>query len=852
MTHMRKLCAALLLALWAGLPAYAQQQLKSPEAFLGYPLGSKFSYYHQIVGYFQHIAQQSDKVALLPYGHTEEGRSLQVAVVSAPKNIQRLESLRLGHLAAAGLAQGKVEDIPVIWLSYNIHGCEASASETAMALLHELTASQSPQVKAWLEDALIVIDPCENPDGHERYVGWYNQKVGKRANAQPDSWEHMEPWPTGRYNHYVFDLNRDWAWQVQKENQQRLAFYRQWMPHVHIDVHEMGAETPYFFGPAAEPIHRQITDWQRNFHEISGRNHAKHFDKRGWIYFSKERFDLFYPSYGDTWPSFQGSVGFTFEQGGNSRAGLAYRKLAGDTLTLKERVDKHFVASVSGIEASFDNRKQLMDEQVRYFKEPASLPYRSFVVSAKGAEGKVRHLTALLDKQGIRYGFAKAGGQKVKGYVYGQQGEGTYEVNAGDLVVDTRQPLGRLAHVLFEPQPELSDSVTYDLTSWSLPYVYNMEAVALKASGLVAAQEQPARAQSGAIASSIPAGVPAEVPMAQAYAYVLPWKDLSDAKLLAALQQQGIKARYATYAFTTQPMQAAQPVEFAQGTLVVSRMDNPQLTGEQFDVTLRHLHAQHAKTPIAVASGMVSKGYDFGSSTFRTVEMPKVAILGGEGTTPTNFGETWFFFEEQLGYPSSVFQVKDLGRIKYPDFDVLVVPDGHYGDREQEQLLAFAQQGGTVIALDEAVALLGNTGKTALGAAIEAQKKNASGPKQQGFADQERESISDQAPGNVCRLKVDNTHPLGYGLQQEHFQLKKNQRVYPLLERGWNAATYAQKPLVSGFMGYKLKQRLPGTMAVGTESYGRGNLVYFAESPLFRGFVYGDMISFCNALFFKM
>ena len=90
------------------------------------------------------------------------------------------------------------------------------------------------------------------------------------------------------------------------------------MPHVHADFHEMGPESTFFFAPGADPWHEVITPWQHEFHKLMGTGNAALFDEKSRLYFTKENFDLFYPSYGDTWPLFNGAMGFTFEQGGEA------------------------------------------------------------------------------------------------------------------------------------------------------------------------------------------------------------------------------------------------------------------------------------------------------------------------------------------------------------------------------------------------------------------------------------------------------------------------------------------------------------------------------------------------------
>ena len=302
------------------------QALESPENFLGYKLGSQFTPHYKVVEYFRYVAQASKHVKLQQYGTTNEGRPLLVVFIAGDENIGRLEEIRQNNIRLTGLDKtgaGTTVNAPVIcWLSYNVHGNEPASSEAAMAMLFSLVDPANTRNVAWLKNTVVVIDPCLNPDGRERYVNFYNSVKSTPPDANPSAREHIEPWPGGRVNHYYFDLNRDWAWQTQKETQARLALFNQWLPQVHVDYHEQGYNAPYYFAPAAEPYHKVITPWQLEFQTIVGKNNAKIFDQNGWLYFTKQEFDLLYPSYGDTYPIYNGSIGMTFEQGGIS-AGLA-------------------------------------------------------------------------------------------------------------------------------------------------------------------------------------------------------------------------------------------------------------------------------------------------------------------------------------------------------------------------------------------------------------------------------------------------------------------------------------------------------------------------------------------------
>jgi hypothetical protein len=309
------------------------QSIQSPSEFLGYEIGARFTRHHKVVAYFKYVSTALKNVKLEKYGETNEHRPLYVTYISSQENIINLENIRKENLSQTGIIAGNTTNKKaIVWLSYNVHGNEASSTEAAMLTLYELVTNK----KAWLENTVVILDPCINPDGRDRYVNWFNQVKSAPYNVDQNAKEHAEPWPGGRPNHYLFDLNRDWAWVTQVESQKRIEIYNKWMPHIHVDFHEQGINNPYYFAPAAEPFHEIITDWQRDFQTQIGKNHARYFDKEGWLYFTKESFDLLYPSYGDTYPTYMGAIGMTYEQAGHGRAGLGIQTDAGEILTLKD------------------------------------------------------------------------------------------------------------------------------------------------------------------------------------------------------------------------------------------------------------------------------------------------------------------------------------------------------------------------------------------------------------------------------------------------------------------------------------------------------------------------------------
>jgi hypothetical protein len=439
-------------------------QLKSPAEFLPHPFQKEFTPHHLLVDYFEYVAAQSASIILEDIGTTYEHRRQFLAIISTPENLANLENIRLNNLKITGMEQGG-DDLAlskaIVWLGYSVHGNEAGGSEASMQVVYDLVTGKNG-ADTWLENTIVILEPSANPDGYSRYTNWNSQVSSLPYNASSDAWEHDEPWPGGRTNHYLFDLNRDWAWQTQVESRNRVAAYRRWMPHVVADLHEMSYSSPYYFAPAAQPYHEFITEWQRNFQVAIGKNHAKYFDQEGWAYFTKEYFDLFYPSYGDTYPVFSGAIGMTYEQGGHGFAGRAISLPNDDTLWLSDRIAHHVTTSMSTIEVTSKNSQDVISQFEQYFKRSLTNPpgsYKTYVVKGSKNPARLTALKALLDLQGIIYGSA-APAQFNNAFDYVSGKFGTASIEDGDLVISAYQPQAVLTKVLIDPESKLVDSET--------------------------------------------------------------------------------------------------------------------------------------------------------------------------------------------------------------------------------------------------------------------------------------------------------------------------------------------------------------------------------------------------------
>ena len=831
------LLAGLLLAV-APVAAQPTETLQAPATFLEYELGTQFTPHHRVVDYVRHVATQSPRVTVQQYGTSYEGRPLLLATVSTPDNLEQRDAIQQANRQRVGFADGTPQDnTAIVWLSYGVHGNESVSTEAAMKTLHALADPTNQRTGDWLQNTVVLLDPLLNPDGRERYVQWYKRTTGAEINPRPEARTHHEPWPGGRSNHYYFDLNRDWAWATQRETRQRLDVYHEWMPQVHVDFHEMGADDPYYFAPAAEPYHESLTEWQREFQFTIGQNNASYFDENNWLYFTQEVFDLFYPGYGDTWPLFNGAIGMTYEQGGSGRAGRALITAEGDTLTLGERLAHHHTAGLSTVEAAAENHEQVTQEFADYYADARQNPpgdYAAYVVRRQGHGDRLNALASHLDHQRIRYGYATESGT-VRGRSYSSGEQESVQLRRGDLVVPAAQPKARLTKVLFEPSTTIVDSLMYDITAWGLPYAYGVDAYALS---------DPAGVDTS---GSSPLPAPQVTGAQRPYAYITSWQSRADVRFAAGLLQEDVYLRFATEPFTVDGR------SYDRGALIITRAANTNRLSD-FDTTVRRLAKAHGQPVHGVQTGFTESGPDLGSGTVGFVKSPHVAVLSGPPTSSGRLGEVWHYFDQQINYPTTLLSSDDFEASMLDDVDVLVLPDGYYSEWMTEArasaLTEWVRSGGRLLALGGAT----NTMADHAGYHLSPKPDSATAPSSDAplpeYANRQRKALTGSTPGSIHRAWIDTSHPLGFGLSDPYFTLKRNDSAYAYLEDGWTVAALKDPAPVSGFMGHKAQQEIDDTLLYGTQRLGEGEVVYFVDDPLFRGFWYQGQVLFGNAVFF--
>jgi hypothetical protein len=868
------------------LPA-VDPEIPSPAAFLGHPLGTRFTRYSDLRAYLAALAAASERVATWDYGATWLDRPLTLVAVSSEANLARLDEIRRdrGLLAdpsrlAPAERQALAERLPaVVWLAYGVHGDEASSPEAAMATAYLLAAARGPLAAA-LERVVVLIDPVSNPDGRERYVASYEERRGAFPDAAAAAAEHHQPWPGGRGNHYLFDLNRDWSWATQPETRARLVAVQQWQPQVYVDLHEMSPSETYFFPPSAEPVNPlidpRVVRWLATF----GRGNAAAFDRLGWIYFNAESFDLFYPGYADSYLSFRGAVGMTYEMAGGGRAGLALERPDGSVLTLADRVARHLVASLATVETAAAEASRLIADFAAARTAAVERPGELYLW-ADGV-GEAAALADALRLHGIEV-RRLAGAETLPVRRIGGAGEtGERAFAAGTWAVSAAQPLGGLIRALLDADSPLGeeflahqrrrveqdlDAAFYDVTAWSLPLAYNVpawraEAAAVRAVATVGdargAAVPGSVATAGAEAGEFETAVVENAVAETAVGWLLPPAGIATYRVAARLQREGVRFRVALDGAVFGGR------SYPTGTLFVPRLGNPSAAA-----LLAALAAAEGQPVHAAATSASSGGISLGSPRMADVGRVRAGVIGGAGVRSTSFGALWHLLDRQVEARPTRLDAANLGEVDLSDLEVLVMPDGGgwEGALDEEAaaaLEAWLRGGGVLIAVGGAIDWLRARELATVVAwepedaatDPEAPAGGGSGPPaaaaDAGDADRPALDLARRpldVPGAVLATSLAPGHPLAAGVPAPPPVLFTGSRLLlPTGEPRVDVLTVALgEPVLAGFTWPESRSRLAGALLVASEAVGRGRVVLFSQDPAFRGFWRGTFPLLLNA-----
>jgi hypothetical protein len=856
-------------AVVAMLPASARAQhgltdggpydaaIPTPASVLGYELGERFTPHHLIVRYAEALAAASPRVRLETVAYSHEGREVLLATVTSEANQARLEEIRRSAARLAdprGASSGELERLvattpTIVWLGYTVHGNEASGVEAALATLYQLAAGQGAETRMVLDSVVVLIDPVQNPDGHERHVMQSMWDRGRFPDADPRSMQHAQIWHGSRTNHYLFDLNRDWLVHAHPETRGRMGVFTSWYPHVAADLHEMGSNTTYFFAPPMPPVNQNVHPLIWKGWDRFSQGNVEAFGTEGLGFFTREGFDEFFPGYGPSWPIMSGAIGMTYEQA-SSRGG-EIRRDDGTILTLREATQGHYLASLATLRTAATHRTERVADYLAFrqaaVRDNARSPMRA-VLFADDGQGRAAALAELLGRHGIEVSRL-TGAEDLRATPYGADRAERVRLPAGSYVVDLAQPQGVLARALLEPEAVLDPAFVaeelarreagdrsrfYDLTAWALPYLYRVDAWW---TGQAPSRVEPV----GTSLAANPTGAAGAPTLERAgYAYIFEPGDEASLRLLAALLAEDIRVRHAPRAFR------AAGVTFPHGAFVVVVTRNDEAVHD----VVRERALETGARVTAVHSARVEAGADLGSSSVRPIPSARVALVGGEGVSAYSFGAAWHTFDELLGYPVTRIQLAELTRA-LEDFDVVVLPSA-FGlqstlrEAGRDALRRWVQNGGVLVTLDGATRwLASDDGIGRLRAASDAERAEG----------EIGAPLPASVPGALLRAEADTLSPLLAGVAHAELPvLLFGSTVYEVpadVRPGEVVLRIAAEDRLrlAGYLWPEVPARLAGTPYLWTERVGSGRVIGFAGDPNFRGMMRGSLPLFANAVF---
>jgi len=449
------------------------------------------------------------------------------------------------------------------------------------------------------------------------------------------------------------------------------------------------------------------------------------------------------------------------------------------------------------------------------------------IIKASNEKSNVSNLLKLFDRNQIRYSYAGNQGKKFKGFDYSSNIDGEVTIEKGDILISAYQPQSHFIQALFEPKSKATDSLTYDITAWALPYVYNLKAFAVT--------DKITPDTSKLLIEKIINEVPGTKP----YAYTANFWGFDELKFMAALYNKDIKLRYSLKPFVLNG------TNFNRGSLIVARGDNKDIEPE-FDKTVIAAANECQVKLIPTMTGLVDSGKDFGSENTPLVKKKSVALLCGDGTSASSVGEVWYFFEKELKYPLTLINTSTTEKFDIKNYEVLILTSGKY-TKLKDTIVDYVRRGGRVIAIENAIDIFAAEKTTSLAKAIETrtaeqkltEKKIKSDDstllKKFEYENEKRYTLSEKSAGSIYKVKLDDTHPYSFGMGKEWFVMKHT-AGYPFLTTGSNIGYILDKEPVSGFAGFKYKDKIKNTLVIGTEKIGSGEVIYITDDPYFRAF----------------
>lgn len=845
---------------WLNLDRFAfepglsvNKTIPTPASFLGYELGEQSTYYSSIENYIKELSITSDRVKLVTYGKTYENRSLYLLVFSSPENLSNLESIRINHLKLMNSNDSQAKEIierdPIfLSLSYNIHGNETSTSEAALQVAYRLAAATDEATNKLLQNSVIQLYVCINPDGRERYIQWYNSVKRKQLATSKNDLEHYEPAPNGRSNHYWFDVNRDWSWGIHPETRELTKEYQKWMPQIHVDHHEQGYNSNYFTMPGTTPRNKILPPSYEAWSDTFGRANIYAFNKNDISYFTREAFDFFYPGYGSSYPSIMGAIAMLTEQGGIA-GGRAIETEDGTILTLRQRIWDHYTTSVQALFTGVKHKKELLKYSYDSWQPSKSLSaIKTYFLSP--TDMYTPDVMKILQHHGVKFEQSKEAFTVNTAFDYISNAPQKKIFPKGTIILSCNQAQHLLINSVMDKSLEIEDSVMYDMAIWALPLAYNLNAYYTKEILSIPTEPISVTSTVHKIASN-------------AYAYIMDWKQRNAPAALAHLWKLGYRVRSASKPFQIENN------SFSPGSLIIlagANIDNKV----NLESDLQKISKEHNVSIYSVLTGRSTEGLDLGSSKNRPVQQPKVALMVDAPFNMQTAGQIWFLFDEEVGLPVDRIRTSVLLQSAIPkfgerygyadlnDYDVLILPGGGNNLKYIFEKDAFSQlqdwvnRGGILIALENAVEFFTqDRSKFTQVKWSEIPNDTSLMAKTVSFDKREDYFGKKRIPGSALMSQIDISNPLAFGMEPTLHTLKQDLSSFLPANGLQTVGTYhtdVSKLLTGGYAPKEALKHLSGKSFAGIMPMGSGKVVFLLDNTQFRMFWRGPSRMIQNAV----
>ncbi|MCW3073879.1 MAG: zinc carboxypeptidase [Flaviaesturariibacter sp.] len=812
--------------------------IPKPKDIIYHEVGEWHVTHDRLVNYMQAVAKAApERIKLENMGLTYEGRPQVLLIITSPKNHQNLEAIRQQHLQLSDPSRSasvNIDNMPiVVYIGHSIHGNEPSGSNASLVSAYYLAAAQGVQIDALLDNTVILFDPSFNPDGLQRFSTWANQHKSKNLVTDVSSREFNEVWPGGRFNHYWFDLNRDWLPAVHVESQNRLKWFHDWKPNVLTDHHEQGSNATFFFQPGVPSRVNPLTPARnQELTDKMGKFHAAYLDRIGSLYFTKENYDDFYYGKGSTYPDINGGIGILFEQA--SSRGHAQQTSNG-ILRFPFTIRNQFVTTLSTLEAARNLRKDFLSFQRDFYKsaagEATAATTKAYVFGDAADKTKTATFITMLRRHGIDI-YQMANNLKADGV--------NFEKGSA-YIVPSNQSQHRVIRAIFDKTLTYTDSLFYDITAWTMPLAF----------GLPYAELGAAQFNTDLLGSKLtetPKNTSANLTRS-AYAYLLEWSEFNAPAALYELQNAGVNTRVATNPFQMNINGANK--SFRYGTLLVPVGIQTMASDKVFEI-IKGISEKYGLLFHSIVSGNVSAGSDLGSSRFVAVTKPSIATIAGQGVTATDAGELWHLLDQRFNIPMSHLEPSMFNRIDIGKYNTIILVGGSYNELNKDKLKTWVQGGGNLIVMEEAINWAVQSGLSTVTFKRAKPYLDSTGNATLPYVDKEQLEGSQQVRGAIFRAEADLTHPLAYGYTQPYVSLFKANKVF--MERSKNAFqtpfVYRGNPLQSGWVSRQNADAVRNSAAVVVNGLGSGRVISIADNPNFRAFWLGGTKLMMNAIFF--